>query len=189
MDKALVRLFTLRIQTGEFDDPAEQPYNKENYPMSLVESEAHQAFAVKTAEESIVLLKNDPYEGEPLLPLGKDVSKIVLMGESADKVLLGNYSGWPTEENCISPKQGLENYFAANDMDVEMISIPATLGQQYPGEHLKNFYKLELLDAEGKVLRTLMGNEAQEYVNCKPEMYALSDFLIMVFVMVSEAVT
>ncbi len=57
-------LFLTRMRLGDFDPPSLNPYTK--YDVTLVQSAAHQALAVKTANKSFVLLKNDG-----LLPLKK----------------------------------------------------------------------------------------------------------------------
>lgn len=63
----------------------------------LTTSEANQAVALKAAQESIVLMKNDKPEGSstPLLPLTTD-KKVALIGPYANAIMLGDYSGTPT---------------------------------------------------------------------------------------------
>ena len=55
--EAVRRLFTARFRLGMFDPPAEVKYAQ--IPFSTVDSPEHRALALKTAQESIVLLKND----------------------------------------------------------------------------------------------------------------------------------
>lgn len=57
-----------------------------------------------------------------------------------------------------------------------------------------NSFEIKDLDADNQYLNNLPAitpftDRIKEYLNPFEEMYALSDFLIMVFVMVSEAVT
>ena len=59
----LKRLFTARMRLGMFDPPNMVPYA--NTPASEIDSAAHRQLALKTAQESMVLLKNDG-----VLPLG-----------------------------------------------------------------------------------------------------------------------
>lgn len=101
IDQAVERLFKARFQLGMFDPPEMVPYAQ--IPMDVVNSEAHQALALRTAQESIVLLKN---EGD-LLPLQKDVGSIAVIGPNADdlQILLGNYCGTP--ETAVSPLEGI----------------------------------------------------------------------------------
>src|SRR3982075_829743 len=76
IDVALKRLFTARFRLGLFDPPEMGGYAQT--PDSEIDSEAHRALALKTARESIVLLKNDN-----VLPLGADVRKIAVIGPLA----------------------------------------------------------------------------------------------------------
>jgi beta-glucosidase len=77
-------------------------------PDSEVDSEAHRALALKTARESIVLLKNDG-----VLPLSPDVAKIAVVGPLAESVsvLHGNYSG--TASRATTALDGIREQFAA----------------------------------------------------------------------------
>ena len=87
LDEALVRVLTTRFALGEFDsNVAWRNINK-----NRLECAEHQALALKAAQESIVLLKN---EGG-LLPLSTD-KKIALIGPYANQIMLGDYSGTPT---------------------------------------------------------------------------------------------
>lgn len=114
IDRALVRVFTLRMKTGEFDPRAGQPYTK--IRASVIQSREHRALTEEVAERSLVLLKNGAPAGAsgPLLPADpKKLDRVVLLGDQADKVFLGGYSGAPAER--ISLRQGLtEAIQAAN---------------------------------------------------------------------------
>ena len=57
LDVALKRLFTARMRLGMFDPPEKVPYAQT--PESEIDSAPHRALALKTARESMVLLKND----------------------------------------------------------------------------------------------------------------------------------
>jgi beta-glucosidase len=74
-----------------FDPPSADPYS--DIPQKELDSPAHRALALRLAEESMVLLKNDG-----VLPLKQDVKRIAVVGPLANQtgVLLGNYHGTPT---------------------------------------------------------------------------------------------
>jgi len=96
IDNALVHLFTLRMQTGEFDPPSGNPYTK--ITKDEIQSPAHQALAKKVADNALVLLKNDKVPGthSRLLPAQPAaLNKVVIVGDLANKVTLGGYSGSP----------------------------------------------------------------------------------------------
>jgi beta-glucosidase len=103
IDTSVKRLFTARFKLGMFDPPSLVTYSKIN--MTVVDSKEHRNLALKSARESIVLLKN---EGN-LLPLKKNIKKIAFIGPNADdeEVLLGNYNGYPA--HVITPLEGIKN--------------------------------------------------------------------------------
>ena len=90
VDNALIELLTTRFALGEFDeDYVSIPWNSVNE--SDIESEANQALALKAAQESMTLMKN---EGS-ILPIPSDKS-VALVGPYANAIQLGDYSGTPT---------------------------------------------------------------------------------------------
>jgi beta-glucosidase len=84
VDRALVRLFSARLRNGDL--AGLKTVSAPGLPLTTPE---HTSLALKTAEKSIVLLKNNG-----LLPLDKPGVKIALIGPLADSthVLRGNYS-------------------------------------------------------------------------------------------------
>ncbi len=100
IDVSVERLMRARFRLGMFDPPERVPYAQT--PPSVNESQAHRDLAVETARKSIVLLKNDG-----LLPLGRDLRTIAVIGPNADDVdvLLGNYNGIPSDP--MTPLQGI----------------------------------------------------------------------------------
>jgi beta-glucosidase len=80
LDRSLKRLFRARFRLGMFDPPERVPWS--SIPMSVIDSEEHQALALETARKSMVLLKN---EGG-VLPLDRGVGRIAVIGPNADDV-------------------------------------------------------------------------------------------------------
>jgi beta-glucosidase len=101
IDRAVRRLFTARFRLGMFDPPEQVAYAQ--IPYEVVDSPAHRELALRTARESIVLLKNE----DNLLPLKKDLASIAVIGPNADDllVLLGNYNGTPRK--AVTPLEGI----------------------------------------------------------------------------------
>jgi beta-glucosidase len=92
VDRAVVRLMTARFRLGMFDPPTMVPWSR--LGTSANDTPAHRELALKTAQESIVLLKNEKH----LLPLKKLYSRIAVIGPDADSLdaLEGNYNGTPS---------------------------------------------------------------------------------------------
>jgi len=101
----VTRLFTARMKLGLFDPPAMVPYTHINE--DALNSAGHKALALRLANESMVLLKNDG-----TLPLKTQGIKIALIGPLASqtKFLLGNYNGIPL--HTVSILEGMHNEFA-----------------------------------------------------------------------------
>ena len=112
LDVALVRLFTARMKTGEFD-PKTFAYS--NYTVSShVETAANVAASLKASQKAIVLLKND----DNTLPINLDeIKSIAVVGKFNDICELGdtNYAGSPTTR--VSFKSGLTSALNAKGFD------------------------------------------------------------------------
>ena len=106
LDRSLKRLFSARMRLGMFDPPSLVPYA--NIPDSEIDSPAHRQLALKTARESIVLLKNDG-----VLPLASNPKKILVVGPLAEsvQVLHGNYSG--TASHAVTALEGIRRQFGS----------------------------------------------------------------------------
>ena len=106
IDVAVKRLFTARFRLGMFDPPEMVKYAQ--IPESEIDSEAHRQLALRTARESIVLLKNDG-----VLPLGAATKKIAVVGPLAESVhvLEGNYNGTPSR--ATTALNGIRKQFGA----------------------------------------------------------------------------
>jgi len=93
IDQALRRLFTARFRLGMFDRPESVPYSK--ITPANNDTPAHRQLALKMAQESIVLLKNE----NNLLPLKQQPKTIAVVGPNATNLdaLVGNYNGTPSQ--------------------------------------------------------------------------------------------
>jgi beta-glucosidase len=97
IDISVKRLFMIRFRLGMFDPVSIVKYAQT--PASVLESTAHKAHALKMAQQSMVLLKNE----NQTLPLSKSLKKIVVLGPNADNAIsvLGNYNGIPSNTTTI----------------------------------------------------------------------------------------
>jgi len=113
IDRALVRLFAARLRSGELGGVASRP----PVPVSEIGAPSHRALALKSAIESLVLLKNDG-----VLPLRR-ATRIALVGPHADatRVLRGNYSSDRTL-SAVSLLDGLRQAMP----DSTVVHVPFT---------------------------------------------------------------
>lgn len=102
IDASLNRLFLTRLKLGMFDPVDSVKYART--PDTVLECLAHRQHALNMAQQSIVLLKNE----NKILPLRKDLKKIVVLGPNADNriSILGNYNGTPSDP--VSILEGLK---------------------------------------------------------------------------------
>src|SRR5205085_867703 len=108
INTSVKRLFMIRLRLGMFDPPSVVKYAQT--PDSVLESASHKAHALKMAEQSIVLLKND----NKTLPLSKSIKKIAVIGPNADNniAVLGNYNGTPSE--IVTALDGIKKKAGSN---------------------------------------------------------------------------
>ena len=103
LDEPLRRVLMGRFELGAFDPAENLPWA--NLGPEVISSEKHDRLAIRTAKESMVMLKNDG-----VLPLSKSVKKIAVVGPNADnaEMLNGNYGGTPTAEHVRSILDGIK---------------------------------------------------------------------------------
>ena len=99
IDKAIKRLFKVRMKLGEFEQPGSVPFD--TISLNMLESQPHQELALVVARQSMVLLKNK----DNILPLSTSIKRLAVIGPNADVVELGGYAGDPSIR--ISPLNGL----------------------------------------------------------------------------------
>jgi len=88
IDQAAYRVLSSRFKLGIFDPVDKNPYAK--ISPDVIGSKKHQAIALETARESIVLLKNE----NNTLPLNtNDINNIAVLGPNAANIVFGDYSG------------------------------------------------------------------------------------------------
>ena len=108
---AAVRLFTIRVLLGEFEE--NRPYA--DVPLSVLRSDAHRALNLEAAEQTLVLLENR----DGFLPVKKEAfRKIAVVGPNAMSVtvLEGNYNGHADE--YITVADGMRRVFPESEIIV-----------------------------------------------------------------------
>lgn len=92
LDISLKRVLNGWFELGMLDPKDANPWSK--IPISVVESQEHRNQALKVAQKSMTLLKNQ----NQVLPLSKNIRKIAVVGPNADDGImqLGNYNGTPS---------------------------------------------------------------------------------------------
>jgi beta-glucosidase len=103
LKQALTRVLRIAFRVGAFDPPDRVPFSK--IGIDVIESPQHRKLALKTAQESIVLLHNkDNY-----LPIDRTkLKKVAVIGPAAEKPEYGNYYTYSKAQKKISPLDGLK---------------------------------------------------------------------------------
>ena len=100
VDRSVARILATKFRLGLFDDPFVDP----DYAERITNNAEHRALALKTAQEAVILLKND----KNLLPL--DLTKlrtIAVIGPNAAGLHLGGYSREPA--HSVNILQGIKD--------------------------------------------------------------------------------
>jgi beta-glucosidase len=106
VDAALARIFRTRLRLGLFDPSAQVPLA--DTPYSANHSPEHRAQTLRSAQESIVLLKNDG-----ILPLAPG-KRVAVIGPTAASLIAleGNYNGTPV--GAVLPVDGMIAAYGAD---------------------------------------------------------------------------
>jgi len=142
LDVSLRRLFETRLRLGMFDPVSRVKYAQT--PESALEAPEHKAHALKMAQQSIVLLKNE----NNTLPLSKKLKKIAVIGPNANNsiAVLGNYNGTPSK--VVNSLEGIKNklgsavevvYEKAVDFTRDTLLRYADVSDQFSWENQKGF--------------------------------------------------
>jgi beta-glucosidase len=102
IDSAVCRVLRMKFEMGLFESPYVNPATAKQE----VRSPAHISLALKAAQESIVLLKNNNH----VLPLNKENIKIAVIGPNADNIynMLGDYTAPQDRQNVKTVLDGIK---------------------------------------------------------------------------------
>ncbi|MPS75170.1 MAG: glycosyl hydrolase [Chryseobacterium sp.] len=105
LDISMRRILKGWFELGMLDPKSSVHWN--SIPYSVVDSDEHKKQALKMAQKSIVLMKNE----NNVLPLNKNIKKIAVVGPNADDGLmqLGNYNGTPS--SIVTILDGIKTKF------------------------------------------------------------------------------
>lgn len=165
IDVAVGRLMEARIRLGMFDPEDKVPFS--SIEEDIIDCQMNKDLALKTAQQSIVLLKND----RKTLPLSKNIKKIAVIGPNANEhiVMYGNYNGTPSKSYSvlegIKEKVGADTevfYTKGSDLFYSVPSFDAIPNEWVQHPDGGNGWKMELFNnpkPEGKCDLELRPNE------------------------------
>jgi beta-glucosidase len=144
VDRAVARVLTAKFRLGLFENPYVDP----DYAERITNSPEHQKLALKAAQETMVLLKNDGN----LLPLDlKKLKTIAVIGPNAADVHLGGYSREPA--HSVSILEGIRERVGTAATVVYSEGCKITEGTQGWSAWYKNEVKLPAPESQLKSLQ------------------------------------
>ncbi len=90
---------------------------------------------------------------------------VVIVGDLADEMILGDYSGTPNEKNRSTPVQGLENILGKDKVTYIQGGNSTNINGNY-NFNIKNF---KLINEGGEVIKEVLPAENTDLSNCKVE--------------------
>lgn len=125
IDECVAQILTVKFKLGLFDNP----YVDAKAALAQARKPESKALALRAAQESIVLLKND----KNILPLAPErYKKIAVIGPNADYAYLGGYSGTP--EYNVSLLDGIKKRVGTS------AEVKYAKGCEITQNHKKNSY-------------------------------------------------
>ena len=103
IDRSVRRVLELKYQLGLFENPFVDPAQA----LEVSNTETNQQLALEAARQGLVLLKNE----DGLLPLGKKISSIAVIGPNADdeKNQLGDYTSNVVLQDVVTVLDGIKS--------------------------------------------------------------------------------
>ena len=149
IDHAVRKILFAKFQLGLF----ENRYTDKQIVENTLLKDSHLELALKTAQKSMVLLKNNG-----VLPLQKDLSRILVTGPNADhQALLGEWARVQPDSNVITVLEGIsEQYPKGTKVDY----VPIALHHNITAEELS---KVEKSAKRADVVIAVMGENSLRF--------------------------
>ncbi|NOU19605.1 MAG: glycosyl hydrolase [Bacteroidales bacterium] len=155
INESVRRILKLKYNLGLFANP--YLYLDNNREKEVTYSKRHLDHALLSAKESIVLLKNTDYKGYKLLPLGKSVKRIALIGPLADnkKDMLGTWNAQGDKNKVTTIIEGLKSKYP------EAI-IEFTKGADFEGKDKSGFNLAKSLANKSDIVICAIGESREQ---------------------------
>jgi len=166
INECVRRILWVKFWVGLFENPYVDP----EYAEKICDCSEHRQLALKAAQKSIVLLKNN----ENILPLEKDIKSIAVIGPNANEERLGGYSG--REIKVVTPLEGIKNRASKNT------TVHFSQGCNVTGKSREGFKAAVSIAKASDVAVLFMGNsvktEGENRDRCNLDLPGLQQDLI-----------
>jgi beta-glucosidase len=111
IDRAVRRVLELKFRLGLFEDPYR--YLDAERERKTILSPELMEHSLESGKRSIVLLKNEPFRGQKLLPLKENVKRIAVVGPLADNKIdvLGTWHASGVRDSVVTVLEGLRRRY------------------------------------------------------------------------------
>jgi len=166
LNESVRRILWVKFWLGLFDNPYVDP----EYAEKICDCSEHRKLALKAAQKSIVLLKNN----KNILPLRKNIKSIAVIGPNAYKARLGGYSG--KEIKVVTALEGIKNRALKN------IKVNFAKGCDVAGKSRTGFKTAAEIAQKSDVAVLFMGNsdrtEGESKDRCNLDLPGVQEELI-----------
>lgn len=155
INQSVRRILKLKYELGLFADPYR--YLNENREKKVIFSDEIMKHALNAAERSMVLLRNEPFNGQKLLPLSKNVKSIAVIGPLGDDQIdmLGTWHAAGDVSRAVTVLQGLRN-------KMPNATISYAPGCDFTGDSKKGFEKALQLSQKADIVIMAVGENYME---------------------------
>ena len=155
INQAVKRILKMKYDLGLFADPYR--YLNEDREKKVLFSDEIMEHALKSAERSMVLLRNEPFNGEKILPLSKNVKNIAVIGPLGDDQIdmLGTWHAAGDASRAVTVLQGLRN-------KLPDASISYARGCDFTGDSKKGFAEALQLARKADIVIMAIGENYME---------------------------
>ena len=155
IDEAVRRILLAKYLLGLFDDPYR--YSDSTREQQVTFSDEMMQHARQAGRESIVLLKNDSVQGQPLLPMADNIKNIALIGPLGDNPMdmLGTWHAAGDETKVVTLLKGLQEALPE-------ANIQYAQGADFTGEDTSGFAPARQLVQQADLIIMAVGENYQQ---------------------------
>lgn len=136
LDRAVKRVLTTKFRMGLFEHPFAQTGNE----LEKIYDESGEKYSRKSAQESIILLKNDG-----ILPLKKEKQRIAVIGCHAKnaRFFFGGYTHLSMAEGSLAARHSMAGTIDKDSADKGCVAVPGTQVQSDEAEEFDDILRLQ----------------------------------------------
>ncbi len=155
VDQAVRRILEMKWKAGLFSNP--YLYLDEKREKMHVGSQEMKDHALNAGKRSIVLFKNEPVNGAPILPLAKSIKNIAVIGPMGDNQLdvLGSWHASGMEVDVITVLAGIKKA-------LPNASVTYAQGSGFIGNDTSGFAAARKLASEADVVILALGENYEQ---------------------------